>query len=381
MWSGGGVMNAADGLSGRGYLNWLVMNIFLDIIDTSRRENNFNLLRLAAATGVLVSHSWPLFRGGGADFLPRLLPGLTMGKISVDLFFILSGFLVTRSFMQRDRIGEFFLARALRIYPGLLVCVIFCIALGAFVTDIGIVEYFKSRQVWDYLAFNATALEVRYRLPGVFESTPFAGVNGSLWTLPVEARLYALVALIGFIGVFRHRVALSLLILLIAFGAVDADVFATKVLADNGKSLTAAMAFLLGMLLYLNRDKVVLSRLAAVLALAVMLVFWSSGLVRMLYMPILAYVGFVLALHPALYVPTVLNRSVDLSYGIYLYAFPVQQFVMWSGWAGSIASLTIISLAIVVPMACVSWFLIEHPALRWKVRRPGRSESAGDVPG
>ena len=349
------------------------MNVTLGIVDTLRRENNFNLLRLAAAIGVLISHSWPLLRGGGADFLPKLMPGLTLGKISVDLFFILSGFLVTRSFMQRDRFGEFFVARALRIYPALIVCVLFCVVLGACISTLPAFDYLASRKTWTYLFLNGSALDVQYGLPGVFESTPFKGVNGSLWTLPVEVRMYALVALIGFVGLFKHRVALSSLIVLIAFGAIDADVFTAKVLADNGKSLTAAMAFLLGMLLYMNRERIVLSRVAAVVIVLVSIGFWSAGLVRMLYLPALAYVAFVVALHPALYVNTALNRSVDLSYGVYLYAFPVQQFVMWMGWAASVASLAVISLVLVIPLACVSWFLIERPALRWKDRLASRS--------
>jgi len=165
---------------------------------TISRNNNFNLIRFIAAVLVLFSHSFALVLGV-ADTEPLVvLVGMTAGTIAVDVFFIASGFLITSSYVARNNLLTFFWARLLRIYPALIISVLFCVfVLGPLFTKNNLDDYLSDSQTYRYLVKNAILFfGVEYRLPGVFLDLPYAAiVNGSLWTLPYEVRLYVILAL------------------------------------------------------------------------------------------------------------------------------------------------------------------------------------------
>lgn len=125
------------------------------------RENNFTLLRLLAALAVMYGHSYVLSLGtaGGEDPISNLLIrywGKSLPALAVDLFFVTSGFLVTASYVQRNNLFAFVEARMLRIYPGLIVAVLFCVFIvGVFVTTESAANYFSSPSTWSYLKHNA----------------------------------------------------------------------------------------------------------------------------------------------------------------------------------------------------------------------------------
>ena len=128
------------------------------------RDNNFNLIRIVAALVVLVTHSFALV---GESI------GMTIGLIAVDVFFIVSGFLVTASLLTRQSTIEFLWARALRIFPALLVMLLLTVfVLGPFFTSLPLSSYFSDRTTYDYLLKCSTLFTgVVYKLPGVF-TTP-----------------------------------------------------------------------------------------------------------------------------------------------------------------------------------------------------------------
>ncbi len=171
---------------------------------TESRDNNFNLIRFIAASLVLFSHSFALSIGTGDAEPLRQTIGLTWGVIAVDIFFITSGFLITRSYLSKRSLASFILARLLRIYPALIVAMFFCaFVIGLISTSFSTKEYLASFDTYSFFFKNSTLIfGLETRLPGVFSNVPYKGaVNGSLWTLPYEIFMYSLLAIaIGLLG-------------------------------------------------------------------------------------------------------------------------------------------------------------------------------------
>src|SRR5208283_3914854 len=247
-------------------------------------DNNFNLIRLMAALAVIVTHSFPVLglppdRGFAFDNLGRWL-----GDVAIDVFFVTSGFLVTGSLFNRGSLIAFLWARALRIYPALWVMLALTVlVLAPALTSLTLPEYFSAPKTYEYFSKCATLIGgVRWSLPGLFEATPLKGeFNGSLWTLPVELRLYLTLAAgwLVFAAAPRIRVrALTLLaplvsalfLIIIVRGRVFGGPF-------NPADIRVFM-FFYGATLWLWRDRVPLrpSTLAATLACLVLAAFDRS---------------------------------------------------------------------------------------------------------
>jgi peptidoglycan/LPS O-acetylase OafA/YrhL len=299
------------------------------------RENHFNLIRMAAAFAVLVSHSFALTQGVEAQPGAH---GIYLGAMAVDVFFVTSGYLVTASLMRRT-IVEFTVARVMRIYPALIVAVtVTTVALGF---------------DWNYLWKNALLFPgAPGTIEGVFDANPSNGINGSLWTLPYEVRMYAALAIIGI--VFKRDDS-WLIVVTIALCS-----FAWWVTLDTVLARLAWM-FFAGSACQLLAVKLSL-RTAAVIVLPLTTVFAMTG----------STAAYALALPIAVLTVAHIkgpllayNRYGDLSYGVYIYAFPVQQSLIAAGLTHPIAVLAAATV-IVLPLACGSWHLIEKRALKLK---------------
>jgi peptidoglycan/LPS O-acetylase OafA/YrhL len=161
------------------------------------RDNNFNIIRIVAAFAVLVSHAFRLANLSSEPF--ETGTGISLGTMAVDIFFITSGFLVTASLVTRVSTLEYLCARALRIFPALLVMVLLtAFGLGLYFTTVPISSYLSSSETYWYILKNSTLITgVYYFLPGVFEHNPFKGsVNGSLWSMVHEVRCYIILAIL-----------------------------------------------------------------------------------------------------------------------------------------------------------------------------------------
>jgi peptidoglycan/LPS O-acetylase OafA/YrhL len=318
--------------------------------------NNFTLLRLFAATLVILAHAYPLTGSSDVDWFEQFT-GRTFGWAAVSVFFVISGYLITQSLMRNPSLLRFARARALRIFPGLIVCVLLTtVLLGVFVSNDD--QFFARFQTAFYVVGNATLMKVNYVLPGVFASNPYPdAVNGSLWTLPIEVACYVGAAILFTLA--GKRLGLSIAGLLAGLLCV----YALDLAPDNHR-VRLAFAFLLGM---------------AYAASPVRLEWWHTGLAVLAAGVLLSTRFNAPALNLALAVTTLwfafadtprLTRvSVaipDWSYGVYIYAFPVQQTVamLWPGLSplqhfGVALGLTLIP-------AALSWHLVEKPALRLK---------------
>jgi peptidoglycan/LPS O-acetylase OafA/YrhL len=336
-------------------------------------NNNINTLRFLGAFLVLFGHSFELCYGPGGGFDPfsKSIMGVTafhakLPGIGVALFFVLSGYLVTRSFENRHSLRRYVEARVLRIFPALWVTLLLTVlVLGPLVTTLDLQAYFTHKGTWNYLLHNARLFpDVVYKLPGVFNENPWAGgVNGSLWTLPVEVRMYMIVAFLGVAGFLRGTGLFNLVSLLI----VGWYLWLPEhfVLLHDLKHFRLGIYFLLGALLYMNREAVVYHWAILVALTAILLLCIGSASYNLVFAAWFSYFVLYLAFHRTIRFPDMGKRG-DFSYGLYLYAFPMTQlniYLFGPDYPWFIASLTLVTTMV---MAIASWFFIEQPFMRLK---------------
>jgi peptidoglycan/LPS O-acetylase OafA/YrhL len=292
---------------------------------------------------------------------------MNLGTLAVLTFFAISGYFISQSFHNRHSVVEFAAARALRIYPGLLaVLVLTVVALGPVFTTIGLADYFLARETLFYIPKNLLLWPLQYELPGVFEDNAYPGaINGSLWTLVYEVACYAMVAVVGMLGLARNGRRFTGFVLAYAIWYVAV----IPLLRSNFNHLTIirnlhllALPFVIGMTLFQFRQWVplrfpILVLLAAASAISyrslwfheLFILAWSYGIFYLgflRYRPLLAY-----------------NRLGDYSYGMYIYGFPVQQVIaaVYSGCTPAV--MMGLSMPLTLLLSILSWHWIEERAL------------------
>lgn len=340
---------------------------------TQNRDNNFNLIRFIAACLVLFTHSFALSLGSG-EFEPmRLSLGMTWGDIAVDVFFISSGFLITSSYFARNNLLAFVWARLLRIFPALVVAVSFCVlVIGLLFTTYQPLEFLTSNQTVKFFLKNSILLfDVEYYLPGVFLNTPYPeAINGSLWTLPIELKMYGLLALVliatGILGKYNKNASAKNMVLLIAVDSVFLHMIDHFHPLPYAPLIHLTSMFFVGATFWLWRDKLVLSNKWIMLTLPVLIgLSLNKDLFFIAYCIGLPFIIFYLA-----YVPKgkirLFNQFGDYSYGIYIYAFPVQQALAALVPNISVPMMILASFIITFALAMLSWHFIEKPALAFK---------------
>lgn len=337
------------------------------------RDNNFNLIRFIAACLVLISHSFPLSIGSGAAEPLSSMIGMTLGAIAVDIFFVTSGFLITSSVLSRKNIVAFVWARVLRIYPALVVAVLFCVfGVGLFFSTLSSAEYLLNLQTLKYLVKNTILIfGVNHTLPGVFIDVPYKeAVNGSLWTLPYEVWMYALlVVILGFANFFARKIRM--------FYAKDI-VFLVAIISVIGNLLNNFYFFMpvvfthlfsmffVGSAFFFWRDKVFLSAKAMFFSLFFLVISsLSEDTFFVSYCVLLPYLIFCFAYIPSGFIRK-FNEFGDYSYGIYIYAFPVQQSIAAIALSVSVWEMIVLSFLFTFILAGISWHLIEDRFLRMK---------------
>lgn len=338
--------------------------------------DNFLLLRLFAASFVVWYHSYALAGAMRGPDPVSTVVGIHAGLLAVYIFFAISGFLVTGSWLRRRSLPRFLLARLFRIAPGLLFCVTLCaFALGALMTSLPLRDYLAhpdtASYVWRNLLFAADKLQ--YELPGVFDGR---GVNGSLWTIPAEMAMYAWLALAGALGLLgRPR---SALLALLAWGVAAAWLGPAAVLLPIPEYLPMAACFWLGALAWIHRDRLPL-RGWIVIALLLLCVVAKGSVV---YLPCVLVTLVYTTLWVA-YVPRLPARwsqgAGDYSYGIYLWGAPLQQSVVATLDSVTPTQLTLIAWPLAFAMAVVSWHCVEQPAIRLLQRRLATRGVAKDI--
>lgn len=333
------------------------------------RNNNFGFLRLLLATLVIVSHSPQILDGNKSrEILTRFFGTLSSGELAVYGFFIISGYLVTKSFLQSSSLTFYLEKRILRIFPGFLASFWICVLLIApFVSAPGTVLSAKVliRQLPNSLTLTPP------NVAGVFPGIPRGELNGSMWTIAYEFACYIAAMLAGMVGLYSRRlrafilIAVSILLFATAFDAIHAFHFlspTTYVFLVLSAQFGAV--FGVGALYYLYRDKVRLtSRGALVSALLLFCLLFSMRWAEMAVAVFGGYLIFYIAFElPELRISKLINK-VDLSYGVYLYAWPIASVIAWNFRSINAWLLSAITLACSVPLAYLSWVFVEKPSL------------------
>lgn len=323
------------------------------------RANNFTLLRFVFAFAVLIGHSFPITGNGSDPISMFFLPYTWIGQIAVSGFFAISGYLVTASIVRRSLL-DFIVSRVLRLYPAIIIySLVAILIIGPLSVNVTMYEYFKAKP-WINL-MNSTLLQWIYNLPYAFSDNPIPGAtNGSAWTLSVELRCYVLILILGFWRVFdtrsRANVALFVLLYLVQVNYISIPLFGSS--ANYADPLKF---FLMGSLFWVNRKLVYLNWVLAFVTILCVIFSLKTGFYSFynyLYPFCLVYLIFMFVYRIWHFD---MDRFGDISYGIYIYAWPIQQMV----WApGQSAYINILfSTLIVFPMAYLSWRFIEKPAL------------------
>lgn len=341
--------------------------------DGALRRNNLNSLRLIMALLVVWSHSFAIWYGSeDGEWLSRLTAGTyNSGNLGVLAFFAISGFLIPLSFLRSASWRSFLRKRVARIYPGYLVAITLC--------SLVVVPLFSSRRFGDLDGRELGRLASNLLLRGyIIPSDAFGGgaVDGSLWSIPFEFWCYLGVLALGVAGLLSRRWAFPL-------GA--AAVMLTRTWLDlTGRHPGGGWAewligypyfwfevlppFLLGTAVLCFRAELPRSRtlLAALLLAALGAAHapvadaWRVAAARLLVPPALVYALFYVAFHPRLRLGDAARRG-DISYGCYLYAFPIQQMLLAVGGRGmTFPGYVALGMLLSLLAGAASWMAVER---------------------
>ena len=346
--------------------------------------NAFGVLRLVLAGLVIVSHSAEMLDGNRLrEPLTQLFGTISFGEFAVDGFFIVSGYLVTASFVRRPKIFSYLWRRVVRIYPAFIAATLVCILVVAPLGGVDITRITPAG--WEKLAIRALTLEP-VNIRGVFAGQPYASLNSAMWTIAYEFRCYLLVLILGVTRVLKVRWAVAavtaaclLLTALITAGmvpvsilrAIKADTVAQAVLIDPRIAARLAGAFLAGACFFLfgrGPQPTMLTLGAALIGLCVGLCFKPTA------EPAVAIFGgyllFAIAFQTRWRWLNRINDRDDVSYGLYLSAWPVAMLLI-RYWAGiSLGMLMLATLAGALAMGAANRRGMR--AMAWKPNWPSR---------
>ncbi|WP_313534243.1 acyltransferase [Sphingomonas sp.] len=330
----------------------------------SRATTGFDYARLLLALAVVLWHTFPVTMSTEA-LMPYVdQPIMVLVRVILPMFFALSGFLVSSSLERAPNLGVFLWHRVLRIFPALTVEVLLsALILGPLLTTVSLAAYFTHREFFQYMV-NIIGW-IHFRLPGVFIANPVSGiVNSSLWTVPSELECYITISILFLIGFTKRARLLAATYVVAAAVLTWHQVHSGAPLWFNVDKFNLTLSFVAGMVVYRFRNA-----LPGGFAVAIA----AFGLACcMLYFPNAQY----LASFPAAYAIAAFgcNRmwrpklvfGGDYSYGLYLYAYPIQQTVVHLIGPGRFFETLALSLLAMVCFAVFSWHVIEKRILVFK---------------
>ncbi len=328
------------------------------------KKNNFDLFRLVAALMVIYGHAWAFVPGApNTDVVARLLGFEYSGSLAVKFFFLLSGFLVTASLLTKPKVEEFLIKRAARIFPGLIVCLILTVlVVWPLFTQLSIVEYLSHPQSWKYLINNTFLYQIEWHLPGVFSDSKH-GVNGSIWTLPLEVTCYLFLAAFFGVGIWRtQRLANVVLLVIIALSFFVPE-YLPGYWSNNKESHLLPGCFALGALFATNQQMISINKTGLLSLTILAALLWGTSVKVFVFYLCFFYACLYIGSLP--FVVEKLKIPVDASYGVYIYGFVVQQVLAhWLPGKGIIFN-QLVAAIIALVLGVASWLWVEKPAMHW----------------
>ena len=335
-----------------------------------RFSNNFDLLRMVAAVCISFTHSYNLVGQNDNEPLMHLSGSrYDFSFIGLCIFFSISGYLIAKSACTSPTVVNYWWKRLLRIQPLLiLVCLLSIFMLGPLFTNLSAKDYFADTATWTYLRNFFPATGIQFTLPGVFTSNIVeSSVNGSLWTLVIEERLYIIVTALFFLKPSRKWYFVAPLLLLNAVYFISNFTGIGAIAYFKGVHIFYGLVFLNASAYYLFAIdfKKIASSVWMLLLLAAMAL--CVAVPAMHYCSVFFAPLLVISLANIKGFTNRAGKWGDFTYGIYIFSFPIQQ-VLINLSSNTIAPLELFTktMIIVVPMAVISWHFFEKKILALK---------------
>lgn len=325
-------------------------------------KNNFDIVRLSLAFIVMLVHSAQLTKSPDLDFITFFLSS----GFAVKGFFAISGFLIAKSYLRSKTLKIYFIKRAQRILPAYVFVIFLCFLIGVFFTSLSITDFLKSKETIKYLIANLSFLNfIQPSLPGVFTDNLNHGMNGSLWTIKAEITLYFLLPLI--LPLMRKK---PFKVWIVIFAISCAWFYYFTSIYDGPKADTLAKQFIslssyffFGSLLAVHEPTFKHLKEITICSLVIFVVFKNTNYTFIIE-PI-AFSSVVILFCTNLFSTIKINQYGDLSYGLYVYHFPVVQSLTYLGLFEFNAFLgLLVAISITVIMAYFSWHLLESRFLK-----------------
>ncbi|MBU2952151.1 acyltransferase [Tamlana agarivorans] len=337
------------------------------------RENNFDFLRFLFAVFVVLTHAFAISgEGEHNEWLYQWSNGQTaFSQIGLSGFFVISGYFIFQSMQRSDSLLTYYKKRFLRLFPALFVVLILTLLLLPFVYERDVPMY-KNVEVLTYLPNNLSLYNFQPVIKGVFDNNPYHSINGSLWTIRYEFSLYIAV---GLLYAVRHNykmtrvlIALVFIAMLIVYNFFMARFGGSSILGMQGSHILNLGAFFVcGSLLAaygfenINNKKLLLFVTVVILIFSLTFNFYRE--VKHIVFPVvILLIGFI----PFPFFSR-FEKIGDMSYGIYIYSFPIQQTLVYF-YKLDVYQLIFWSLLISIVFGYLSWHLVEKKALIYKVK-------------
>jgi peptidoglycan/LPS O-acetylase OafA/YrhL len=332
-------------------------------------KNSFDFLRFFFAFIIFLSHLSELSNSNSLLFLSNF----TNSAIAVKGFFVISGFLVAKSYRNTPSLKNYFIKRAKRILPAYIFVILFATIFLSLISNYNFYDYFRVLLTYQYVGWNIIFLNfVHPCLPGVFENNLLCAVNGSLWTLKVEEGFYVVLPIIFYlITKFKKPfiVLLSIYVLSVAYFYLFQFHFNKPLFA---KQLPGYLSyFVVGLFLFLNFTHLIKYKLKIVIIASSILLLsnYFSSNTNIFYPAALG--SLVIAAAYSLPFLNNFGKYGDFTYGLYIYHFPIiqlfKQYDLFEKYNPFLMSFLILLITFIFALS--SWFLIEKRFLeRYKTK-------------
>jgi peptidoglycan/LPS O-acetylase OafA/YrhL len=351
--------------------DWLNRSTRLQDHLQNYHQNNFTLIRLIAALIVVKQHS---FSSTSANYPDSFMSVSHLSLLGLPSFFFISGLLVSQSLEQSRSWKNFLWKRFLRLYPAACLSILCCaFILGPLVTTWDLRDYFSSSLFYQFLS-TCFLIQVKYQLPGVFHNSLMghSSVNSSLWTVCLELKLYLGLLFFWLLKIPGKRYFLfSLIILLLIATQIfpnETDALVYKIIGRHINifgEFTCSLVFLIGVLANIYKQKIIIKNYWFLVIIILFIAIIGS---RNVWIPALVFIPAVNLFFATkgLRLLKKITPRADLSYGIYVFAFPVQQIVANYLHPANTWTFFMLTILIVLPFAFFSWYMVEKKALSLK---------------
>ena len=326
-------------------------------------KNNFDGVRISLALIVVFAHIAALTKMQDFKYFEIIFDA----NFAVKGFFAISGFLVAKSYLSSRNTLEYAEKRLRRIYPAYTASIILSFVIGLIATTLSVSEYLQSSQTLKYIIANLIFLNfVQPTLPAVFENNPMQALNGALWTIKVEIMLYFCIP--ALIYLFKRFGSTRTTLIVFFLSVAWVYFFTVHYSGNNGVELARQFPgqlsyFILGALYAVNSKA--LNKIKIIAFISLIALFVTENPSAKLFIDPIAYSSIVILISVDAFRKVNIGKYGDISYGIYLYHFPIIQALIFTEtfknniWIGFYATIVLTLLA-----ALASWHLVEKKLLK-----------------